>query len=508
MRLAALVTLALSAAHAFDPGHALSQHKRHRQHTIAKEQHTAAFGRKQGVAVGLSDTAGAVSTSRKRGWNPFPGEVTDADYVPPTSTHTMRLPPHGTATATADGHAYKVAIIVLQMGPLPPFINYFLASCAASAPLVDYLVFHTEKALPAGLALASPLPPNVRLVHIEARDVAKRLQAALGEDYCPADVQKVLDAFGYKSRASQGSKMNDLKPVFGAIFEKELRGYSHWGWSDLDCLMGDVHVALAPYLPKFDVITFPDGGLDAIFTAGQLTVFRNIGYFRSFFKVSFKHVRGYSMAYFYVICEPSNRLWDEKFTIWHALRHAGIRLVADMTAQFGGVAVNGWHEFLLEPATGEISRMWDETRAFEAAQDWDPPKESAAPKGSSQLLPAKVASMANKHECVPWFQGGWSWRCVPRPYDVVYEWADGELTARRQAPRKGTDGPGGERRERGALLHLSSWKDYKPWMISRDGWQSKHWRVANRLTPTTGARNLVLGATGWDGSEGGVQAVG
>ena len=77
------ITLALSVAHAFDPGHALSQHKRHKQHTIAKEQHTAAFGRKQGVAVGPSDTAGAGSASRKRGWNPFPGEVTDANYVPP-----------------------------------------------------------------------------------------------------------------------------------------------------------------------------------------------------------------------------------------------------------------------------------------------------------------------------------------------------------------------------------------------------------------------------------------
>ena len=72
------------------------------------------------------------------------------------------------------------------------------------------------------------------------------------------------------------------------------------------------------------------------------------------------------------------------------------------------------------------------------------------------------------------------------------------LTTRRLAPRQGTDGPGGERRERGALLHLSSWKDYKPWLVQHNGWRSKQWRVANSLG-LLGAHHLVLGAKGWDG---------
>ena len=89
---------------------------------------------------------------------------------------------------------------------------------------------------------------------------------------------------------------------------------------------------------------------------------------------------------------------------------------------------------------------------------------------------------------------------MPRPYDVAYEWARGVLTTRHVAPRRGTDGPGGERRERGALLHLSSWKDYKPWLIQRGGWRGKQqWRVANSLGRSSSARSLVLGAVGWDG---------
>ena len=41
-------------------------------------------------------------------------------------------------------------------------------------------------------------------------------------------------------------------------------------------------------------------------------------------KVSFKHVKGFNMAYFYMMCEPSNRIWDEKYAVWHALRHPDV----------------------------------------------------------------------------------------------------------------------------------------------------------------------------------------
>ena len=40
---------------------------------------------------------------------------------------------------------------------------------------------------------------------------------------------------------------------------------------------------------SFDVITMPDGILDALYTAGQLCVFRNIGYFRTVFQISTRH---------------------------------------------------------------------------------------------------------------------------------------------------------------------------------------------------------------------------
>jgi hypothetical protein len=64
------------------------------------------------------------------------------------------------------------------------------------------------------------------------------------------------------------------------------------------------------------VITFPDGKLDALYLAGQLTVFRNVEYFRKFFLARYQHGRPeYKMAHSYLLCEMRNRLWDEKYSV-------------------------------------------------------------------------------------------------------------------------------------------------------------------------------------------------
>ncbi len=97
-------------------------------------------------------------------------------------------------------------------------------------------------------------------------------------------------------------------------------------WTDLDVIFGDLRAALTDErlrtcvsvpLPRsvevgasrqldawrsamqsmqpqrhdcsYDVITMPDGLLDALYTAGQLCVFRNIGYFRTVFQISTRH---------------------------------------------------------------------------------------------------------------------------------------------------------------------------------------------------------------------------
>ena len=91
----------------FDASSALSQEK--------------AFGRKQGVTVALREDAGPAAAAPAK-FNAFPAEFKGAGYAPPLGgMHTMALPPRTAGP-------YKVAIVLLQMGPLPPFALLALTS--------------------------------------------------------------------------------------------------------------------------------------------------------------------------------------------------------------------------------------------------------------------------------------------------------------------------------------------------------------------------------------------
>ena len=180
---------------------------------------------------------------------------------------------------------FKVALVAINHGPLPAYVNYFIALTRINAPLVEHFIFHTHRENSyLDLELVASVP-SVHLVYMPLDEIARRLEE-LG--VCPKDTDgmPLTTVLKKQSSGGYGSKMNDLKPTFGGLFARELAGYSHWGWVDLDCMMGDLRPSLADYLPDFDVITYPDGGLNALFTAGQLTVFRNVQWLTNeFFKV-------------------------------------------------------------------------------------------------------------------------------------------------------------------------------------------------------------------------------
>ena len=52
-----------------------------------------------------------------------------------------------------------------------------------------------------------------------------------------------LDGYAFAG-VYTGSKGNDLKPLFGAMFSDYIHSstnaYTHWGWVDLDCVLGDM----------------------------------------------------------------------------------------------------------------------------------------------------------------------------------------------------------------------------------------------------------------------------
>ena len=112
--------------------------------------------------------------------------------------------------------------------------------------------------------------PNVHVVHMNKTEVARRVADALRAAGLPAKgarsvVHALLivaaDPTGLE-HVYGGLKMNDVKPLYGAMLRDMLAPYTHWGWSDIACLLGDLQ-PLLDTLRHYDVVAYPDGvGMD------------------------------------------------------------------------------------------------------------------------------------------------------------------------------------------------------------------------------------------------------
>ena len=80
------------------------------------------------------------------------------------------------------------------------------------------------------------------------------------------------------------------------------------------------------YLGRFDMVSFLDGAEPALYTSGQLTLFRNVAYFERFwagrYNVKMPDGGVAPMDPALEMCEPGNRLWDEKYACQQLLHAA------------------------------------------------------------------------------------------------------------------------------------------------------------------------------------------
>jgi hypothetical protein len=71
-------------------------------------------------------------------------------------------------------------------------------------------------------------------------------------------------------------KINNRKPALGHVFAEYLEGYSHWGYSDLDIIFGDLERWITQdELTEFDIVTYGFGDQERIYLRGQFTFHRN-----------------------------------------------------------------------------------------------------------------------------------------------------------------------------------------------------------------------------------------
>lgn len=150
----------------------------------------------------------------------------------------------------------KICLVVCYFGPLPPWINYYLRSCAYS-PTINFLILTDQESLPAA-------PPNVRFKRFTRAEFNRLATAKIGVSI----------------HLGRSHKLCDFKPTYGHLFEDLLSKYDYWGYTDLDVIYGDLRSHLtSASLEQYDVFTARKEYL-----VGHFTLFRNTPQMRALYR--------------------------------------------------------------------------------------------------------------------------------------------------------------------------------------------------------------------------------
>ncbi|CAK9001841.1 unnamed protein product [Durusdinium trenchii] len=293
---------------------------------------------------------------------------------------------------------YSVALVVVWLGPLPTYVKAFVESARNSGP--SFLIFHTHDDAPSHLKTGTS---SVHFHYMPLTELADRLWNV---DALRKHFNLPFDAFAQKVRECYAddnpAKGNDLKVIYGALFQKELNGFTHWGWTDLDMIWGQVGSFLEPLLPIYDVISAPDGQRPALYLSGQLTVFRNNELWRRFVTgcVTGPGYVNYGGCYLESFLSEANVFFDEKVAIWYA-------------------ALRGAHIFVDFSLVLSDAR-WQRLSAHRKPSLYRDDGHLVVPHDSS-VLPfldieqrnSEVHLLQNVSNCFSEFGEGWSFVCIP-----------------------------------------------------------------------------------------------
>jgi hypothetical protein len=149
----------------------------------------------------------------------------------------------------------KICIVMPYFGHWPEWMELYLESCKKNT-FIDWLFF-TDCGKQKGL------PPNVLIYTITLKQF----------------LEKVEKKLGIEIEWNSAYKICDLRPAFGKIFEREIKGYQHFGWGDVDVIYGNMKQFLTDELLKNDCISFSKNHL-----SGHLCLWKNCPLARDWFR--------------------------------------------------------------------------------------------------------------------------------------------------------------------------------------------------------------------------------
>ena len=185
------------------------------------------------------------------------------------------LPPLPPQPLPARHPKYRIAFTVPWIGKtFPSWFPYFLSSCRRSSFLADWLIFHEGAAMPS----PEEVPLNV-IFHDVGKDglsrlFGTRLAEALGIHDAPQQ-SRMVHLFQIAFR-EYSYIVTEYKPTHGTVFADYLTPYSHWSYTDIDMLIGDLPLHIEhDELAHFDIFTYHFGDVFRLYLRGQFAAHRN-----------------------------------------------------------------------------------------------------------------------------------------------------------------------------------------------------------------------------------------
>lgn len=181
---------------------------------------------------------------------------------------------------TKQKHRLAIIIPFIGEGPeaVPPYLELFCMAAGGSAGLVDFLLIH-DSVLDG--YYGTPCPDNVKFISLSSSEEFSKYMVRV-VDHKPENEIALGQS---KDRLAKIVAMHimkypyvlvEFKPALGHIFADFLHTYTHWGYSDLDILFGDLERWITPdELNDFDIVTYGFGDQDRIYLRGQFTFHKN-----------------------------------------------------------------------------------------------------------------------------------------------------------------------------------------------------------------------------------------
>ena len=183
---------------------------------------------------------------------------------------------------------YRCALIICWIGKLPKYFSIFLKTCALN-PDFDFFVFTDD-------TITLQLPPNVKFFSFSMDELIHRIQRININKY----------------NIKRAYRICDFRPMFGMLFANELKGYTHWGYCDLDLVFGRISDFVTEDLLKHE----------AVFNAGHFTLIQNNDKLNNLYKCD-----GGLFPYSYVVKTDGIFAFDETTGIQRIAKNQNIDAV-------------------------------------------------------------------------------------------------------------------------------------------------------------------------------------